>query len=411
MAVGGSVPFRVVAIWAALLAGLFACGTDPETPYVVLRIEDPANVGAAATSLVLTDASGNESSFSTQSRVFPITVTLTSKRDGVQVVTVELFEGSRRIARGTASINVLVQRGKEIAVSLVAVCEGAGCEPPGPACSTNAQCQDELFCNGEEVCEAGVCRSGMAPCGAEKCDERNGCGTTEPPECGVSLPSCDDGLVCNGTETCVDGQCVDGQPPQTNTACRSVICDEEDGVRYTLAPDGTQCTFGAGTSPGVCYAGECQQSPYTPQCDKTAKFDVFAEGNIFGGPTHGITVNSVQFLEVGPSGFEPSWTVADDDLRPGSLMTSGTPSQFVLAIANPYYLRSFGIRVAGPQTCYFESSPAGIYDIDEVSSTSFITITLPEPTLGSDPQIIRFYFGCAPASQIRIDNFCMWERT
>ena len=115
-------PSRVVAIRAALLAGLFACGTDPETPYVVLRIEDPTNVGVTATSLVLTDASGNANTFPTQSRVFPITVTLTSKRDGVQVVTVDLFEGSRRIARGTASINVLVQRGKEIAVSLSAVC-------------------------------------------------------------------------------------------------------------------------------------------------------------------------------------------------------------------------------------------------------------------------------------------------
>lgn len=407
-------PFRVVAIRAALLVGLFACGTEPETPWVLLRIEDPANVGAPATSLVLTDASGNASTFATQSRVFPITVTLTSKRDGVQIVTIELFDASRLLARGAASVDVFAQHGQEVVLSLDAACKGDACEPVPVGCTSNTECADNLFCNGQEVCDTGVCRSGPAPCDPPSvCDEQSGC-VTQPNECtGPHDSSCDDGLICNGTESCVGGQCVAGNPPQNPSQCRTAVCDERNGVRYAFAPDGTPCTP-TGSGNGVCYAGACELAPFTPVCHQFARFDVLAEGSILGGASHPITVNDVQFLGTAPSGYDPTWTVTDDDLRPGSTESMGSGNQFALAITADYYLRSFRIRLAtASERCTFSTTPASVDGVRDVISTSFTTIMLP---IAAEPdttaQSIRFQFQCdAGVSSIRIDDFCLLERT
>ncbi len=40
-------------------------------------------------------------------------------------------------------------------------------------CSVNADCDDGVFCNGAEVCNAGTCEAGSDPCPGQSCDEVN----------------------------------------------------------------------------------------------------------------------------------------------------------------------------------------------------------------------------------------------
>ena len=41
-------------------------------------------------------------------------------------------------------------------------------------CTIGAECDDELFCNGEEICVDEICQSGIFPCNEdEECDEEN----------------------------------------------------------------------------------------------------------------------------------------------------------------------------------------------------------------------------------------------
>lgn len=45
---------------------------------------------------------------------------------------------------------------------------------PEPECDDDTDCSDGLFCNGAEVCNAGFCEAGVAPCSGEQtCDEDN----------------------------------------------------------------------------------------------------------------------------------------------------------------------------------------------------------------------------------------------
>jgi len=79
---------------------------------------------------------------------------------------------------------------------------GAG--PCDLGCSTNGECDDGLFCNGAETCVSGSCQSGTAPncsdgvsCTTDACNESTDSCTHTP-----NNSACDDGLFCNGAETC-----------------------------------------------------------------------------------------------------------------------------------------------------------------------------------------------------------------
>ena len=151
-------------------------------------------------------------------------------------------------------------------------------------------CNDDLVCNGNETCQAGVCEAGQAlncsgyddACATGACDEQlGGCAALPQPDgspcsdglyctgedevclagqcqpgtavdcshldsvcaegdCSEGLnkcvaralnngSSCDDGLVCNGTETCVNGICESADPiscPQPANRCWQAACDE-----------------------------------------------------------------------------------------------------------------------------------------------------------------------------------------
>lgn len=98
-------------------------------------------------------------------------------------------------------------------------------------CTSNSQCDDKLFCNGQETCLAGACQSGIAPtiddgipCTIDSCDEIN--------DKKVNLPDnskCDDGLYCNGVGYCdISLGCQQINKPNCSDsiACTIDSCDE-----------------------------------------------------------------------------------------------------------------------------------------------------------------------------------------
>ena len=91
-------------------------------------------------------------------------------------------------------------------------------------------------------------------CTVDDCDPATG--VTNTPDDGA----CDDGLFCNGMESCdAINDCQPGMPPQEdNDPCTVDFCDEAtDTVTNNAAGNGFIC----GTSPrSICLGGNCQAS-------------------------------------------------------------------------------------------------------------------------------------------------------
>lgn len=99
-------------------------------------------------------------------------------------------------------------------------------------CIMDSECSDNLFCNGSEFCQSGFCASADSPCGEEEiCDEFLERCTPEGSPCDVT-DECDNGFFCDGAEKCVDRECVGGFPPCIPTA----LCIEN--ARSCLGPTG-----------------------------------------------------------------------------------------------------------------------------------------------------------------------------
>jgi hypothetical protein len=96
-----------------------------------------------------------------------------------------------------------------------------------PECSVSSDCDNAIFCDGEEACINGRCISGSVPCPqGTMCDEetRSCIPLGPPPECERDI-DCDDGIFCNGEETCSYGACVQGAAP-----CHAgQVCREKHG--------------------------------------------------------------------------------------------------------------------------------------------------------------------------------------
>jgi hypothetical protein len=91
------------------------------------------------------------------------------------------------------------------------------------SCSNDNDCDDGLFCNGEETCPVGICVAGSDPCTNPAypfCDEEgNSCIAC------VDNAHCDDGLWCTGPETCIDFACHAGTNP-----CLGLVCAEVSDI-------------------------------------------------------------------------------------------------------------------------------------------------------------------------------------
>jgi hypothetical protein len=134
-------------------------------------------------------------------------------------------------------------------------------------------CDDGVWCNGEEICEVGVgCVAGTPPdcdddiaCTEDSCDEENDRCVNAPDD-----TVCDDGLWCNGEEICEVGVgCVAGTPPDCDDdiACTEDSCDEEND-RCVNAPDDTVCDDGLWCNgEEICEAGVGCVAGTPPDCD------------------------------------------------------------------------------------------------------------------------------------------------
>lgn|GEM_PF-1922894 len=182
-------------------------------------------------------------------------------------------------------------------------CTGEPCEEALERCvecSTSADCDDGVFCNGLEKCFDVACQPGSPPCTSGTCDEQSAtCTCSTSTDCNdgnsctddtcmggicVIIPvECDDGVFCNGAERCGTGGCVPGTPP-----CEAPRCDESaDACTCTTPADCDDGVFCNGVE--ICDAGFCRAGPYpcpTPLCDESlgACFECLGDGPCVGGP-------------------------------------------------------------------------------------------------------------------------------
>ena len=87
-----------------------------------------------------------------------------------------------------------------------------GCDEENDQCTgcvDDADCDDDLFCNGEETCVDNVCEAGTpvdcddeVDCTVDSCDEDTDACDNTPDDA-----ECDDGLFCNGAR---DVRCPTG---------------------------------------------------------------------------------------------------------------------------------------------------------------------------------------------------------
>lgn len=183
-------------------------------------------------------------------------------------------------------------------------------DPPQPACDTDEECDDGLYCTGTETCASGSCQSSGDPCsGGTVCNETtDSCdtpvcdndGTCESGEnctncpndcraktsgnpnsryccdgdlssCGDSRCSesgwfcgggdggctidadCSDGQFCNGSETCSGGSCQSGSDP-----CPGQGCDESSDTCVACAGNKESCNTNADCCSGNCKNGSCK---------------------------------------------------------------------------------------------------------------------------------------------------------
>lgn len=137
----------------------------------------------------------------------------------------------------------------------------------GRPCTSDADCADGAWCNGEETCDQnGDCQAGTPPCvdgvacTLDACNEQTDTCVYTPDD---SL--CDDGDVCNGAEWC-DAQsgCRSGPdaPPETP-------CDDQNPCTENDSCDGAgNCTPGPLASEGpVCDAGLTCHDGIDNDCD------------------------------------------------------------------------------------------------------------------------------------------------
>ncbi|MCO6435780.1 MAG: hypothetical protein J5J06_01680 [Phycisphaerae bacterium] len=139
--------------------------------------------------------------------------------------------------------------------------------PISGGCLNNQDCSNGVFCDGEEICNAGVCGPGTPvdctdaiPCTADSCNESlDQCDHTP------NDFACDDFQFCNGSEVCDPLQgCIAGQPETCDdgVACTVDSCDENlDVCRHDVDDalcsngqfcDGAEtCDLFAGCQPGT----------------------------------------------------------------------------------------------------------------------------------------------------------------
>ncbi|SDP07130.1 metallophosphoesterase [Desulforhopalus singaporensis] len=145
-------------------------------------------------------------------------------------------------------------------------------------CSVDADCDDGLFCNGTETCIEGSCQEGIAidcndniVCTDDLCEESNDTCSNIP-----NNQNCDDGLFCNGIEICdAVNDCQSGTPVtclNDELFCNGYeLCDE--GIDSCIST-GNPCVEGTcdeehdECEQSTCGNGECDEGENCETCEQ-----------------------------------------------------------------------------------------------------------------------------------------------
>ena len=159
-------------------------------------------------------------------------------------------------------------------------------------CLNNLECDDLLFCTGQEICNAeGLCESPGNPCPLDDglwCNgiETNAC-DEELDECGhENEPCAADGDFCNGEDICNENTdtCTNSGPPCTDDG---QFCNGDESCNETTgacAHSGDPCTAGeeCNEATDTCDAGELTDDD-SPDPEPDDDEDLWPEGKVTGG--------------------------------------------------------------------------------------------------------------------------------
>ncbi len=204
-----------------------------------------------------------------------------------------------------------------------------GGEPaPQPACYDSLDCDDGGFCNGPEACVNGLCIAGTPP----DCDDGRACTLDTCSDSSGSCEhlendaQCDDGVFCNGLETCdATWGCVPGA-----ARCPGQFCDEQadacaDCLDDGHCDDGLFCNGAETCSSGLCTPGSVPCDPEL--CDENA-------GTCAGGAVISGTINLV--VTEGASGPVGPIRVVFLDTDTGNAITTTTDRNGVYRLHSPF---------------------------------------------------------------------------
>ncbi len=150
------------------------------------------------------------------------------------------------------------------------------CQPGTPP--DGQPCDDGLFCTMGDSCAKGAC-AGTArdcgdgdPCTADECDEEDGvCVNTSIEGCCSSDAECDDGVFCNGPEFCGTGMvCQPGIPPDGQPCDEGLFCTVGETCASGVCSGGSprSCDDGDPCTTDSCdeEEGDCDYEPIEPCC-------------------------------------------------------------------------------------------------------------------------------------------------
>ena len=183
------------------------------------------------------------------------------------------------------------------------LCTDDACDA-GICVNTPVDCDDGVFCNGVETCDAltGLCVDGDDPCDPllEGCDEvLNVC--TDLIVCADDTDCPDDGLFCTAAWVCVAGYCEVGDDP----------CNADETCNETtdscIAPTGVTFTLTTGTDSGDDFAGGSGDDTYNGQLllSGGAFFQTLNNSDVLDGGDGTDTLNA-QFNPAGATTTTPS---------------------------------------------------------------------------------------------------------
>jgi hypothetical protein len=127
-------------------------------------------------------------------------------------------------------------------------------------CASNTDCDDGIFCNGQEICQDGWCLSSTGnPClSGGICNQT--CNETAKDCFDPEYSSCSDSQFCNGEEICIQGTCIATDIPCDNNTNPCYTCQETLKACYIPAV-GTLCPLGDNQC-GTCKANStCTAEP------------------------------------------------------------------------------------------------------------------------------------------------------